>query len=435
MVKKSKNASKRRKISSGLDEAIDEDAALDPELEDFYQDEVDRFHADLDASHEDHSSDEELADEEEVLGIDDVSSDDVSDDASESDGIPSSQAWGKKQSTFYGAERLDGLEGVDRDAVEDAEEEEALKIQQRLVEEMDEDQLDFFQLEAAESEDQSMTQQAEKVVVDVSQLSSKAQWKLLKQDSPEIQDLINDFKSKAREVKEQIHPLVKLVADGRIHGKAAIFIETKFNLYSSYLINVSFYLAMKAKMQNMKRHPVIKRMLQYRTLINKLATVEERFENEIEATLEDPGRTDNSDENDESSVEEDPLSPLKLRPTLDKDSTNVESQKHSRVTLSERLAMMESASRDPPDDSFDQKPDDEEDVERRAIDYAMSKNKGAQAKKRKVDRNPRVKHREKYRKAKIRRKGQVRSYKPEMNKYSGEASGIRAGVVRGVRIR
>ena len=33
------------------------------ELEDFYQDEVDRFHADLDASHEDHSSDEELADE------------------------------------------------------------------------------------------------------------------------------------------------------------------------------------------------------------------------------------------------------------------------------------------------------------------------------------------------------------------------------------
>ena len=65
----------------------------------------------------------------------------------------------------------------------------------------------------------------------------------------------------------------------------------------------------------------------------------------------------------------------------------------------------------------------------------MSKNKGAQAKKRKVDRNPRVKHREKYRKAKIRRKGQVRSYKPEMNKYSGEASGIRAGVVRGVRIR
>lgn len=39
----------------------------------------------------------------------------------------------------------------------------------------------------------------------------------------------------------------------------------------------------------------------------------------------------------------------------------------------------------------------------------MAKNKGLTPKRKKIDRNPRVKHREKFRRAKIRRKGQVRT--------------------------
>lgn len=37
----------------------------------------------------------------------------------------------------------------------------------------------------------------------------------------------------------------------------------------------------------------------------------------------------------------------------------------------------------------------------------MAKNKGLTPKRKKIDRNPRVKHREKFRRAKVRRKGQV----------------------------
>lgn len=60
---------------------------------------------------------------------------------------------------------------------------------------------------------------------------------------------------------------------------------------------------------------------------------------------------------------------------------------------------------------FGQESSDEEDeeggLEKRKITYAISKNKGLTPKRKKEQRNPRVKHREKYRKAKIRRKGQV----------------------------
>ena len=53
--------------------------------------------------------------------------------------------------------------------------------------------------------------------------------------------------------------------------------------------------------------------------------------------------------------------------------------------------------------------DDEDLEERRAITYQMSKNKGLQPKRKKEQRNPRVKHRKKFEKAKVRRKGKFKN--------------------------
>ncbi|VDI46343.1 U3 small nucleolar RNA-associated protein 3 [Mytilus galloprovincialis] len=65
----------------------------------------------------------------------------------------------------------------------------------------------------------------------------------------------------------------------------------------------------------------------------------------------------------------------------------------------------------------------------------IEKNKNIQIKKKKEDRNPRVKLRNKFRKAKIRRKGQVREARTEMKRYGGEVSGIRAGIKRSVKLK
>lgn len=97
----------------------------------------------------------------------------------------------------------------------------------------------------------------------------------------------------------------------------------------------------------------------------------------------------------------------------------------------------------------------------------MAKNKGLTPKRKKIDRNPRVKNKEKYRRAQIRRKGQVcishpqidfslnqgfvtyfprftsvtvhicqvREVRREESKYSGEMSGIRAGVKKSVKLK
>ena len=58
------------------------------------------------------------------------------------------------------------------------------------------------------------------------------------------------------------------------------------------------------------------------------------------------------------------------------------------------------------------------------------KNQGLKAQKRKIDRNPRVKKRVQYKKAVVRRKGQVRDVRTnEGDRYGGETSGV-TGVTR-----
>jgi U3 small nucleolar RNA-associated protein 3 len=67
----------------------------------------------------------------------------------------------------------------------------------------------------------------------------------------------------------------------------------------------------------------------------------------------------------------------------------------------------------------------------RAISKQIFKNRGLVAHKSKLNRNPRVKKREQYRKALIRRKGAVREVRTdEGHKYGGEETGIKTGLSR-----
>ena len=72
-------------------------------------------------------------------------------------------------------------------------------------------------------------------------------------------------------------------------------------------------------------------------------------------------------------------------------------------------------------------------VEKRAINYQISKNKGLTPKRNKMYRNPRVKYRTKARAADIKRKSIVPKVRSQDSRYTGEATGIRTGVVRSAK--
>ena len=113
-----------------------------------------------------------------------------------------------------------------------------------------------------------------------------------------------------------------------------------------------------------------------------------------------------------------------------------EAMRAKKVNQNQDLDMDEE-NEDVQDEAMDENNDailDEESEERRAITYQIAKNKGLQPKRNKVQRNPRVKHRLKFEKAKVRRKGQVREVRKEIKRYGGEVSGINMRVKKGIKL-
>ncbi|KAF6738815.1 Something about silencing protein 10 [Oryzias melastigma] len=104
----------------------------------------------------------------------------------------------------------------------------------------------------------------------------------------------------------------------------------------------------------------------------------------------------------------------------------------------EKRVKLKRKNKDPEAEEVEENNGDDEQQDpdnKRGITYQMAKNKGLTPKRKKIDRNPRVKHREKFRRAKIRRKGQVRDVRREEQRYSGEMSGIRAGVKKSTKLK
>lgn len=96
------------------------------------------------------------------------------------------------------------------------------------------------------------------------------------------------------------------------------------------------------------------------------------------------------------------------------------------------------------DDDDDEVSNEEDDKEaeletdkarqRRPINLAMKKNRGLTPYKKKEYRNPRVKHKIKYKKAISKRRRIVQEAKPELQRYSGEAAGIKTSTIKSIKL-
>uniref|UniRef100_UPI0037E8AAB4 something about silencing protein 10 n=1 Tax=Semicossyphus pulcher TaxID=241346 RepID=UPI0037E8AAB4 len=436
----------------------------------YTKDKIDEFHdekiAKLLASGVQMESDvEDLDDEEEVMALDDSESgeedeegeDEGTDMESDLEGrkeedLPNDMAWGTKKKMFYDTDYVTtkGRSQEELEAEEEEEEEEAKKIQNRLAENLSEEDYDLnlFQEFAVEEKDENKTvEKEERIVKDLQQMSQKEKMKLLKKESPELLELIQDFKAKLTELKDELTPLVQMVTDGKIPpGKGAEYLKTKQQLYLNYCTNISFYLVLKAKRIPAHNHPVIERLLTYRNLINELGSLDARLAPQYQQLLAGEEReqaTSSSAEGRKTKVssKKEKVSG-EAQPEVEEDSdSDLDEEAALRFYRDvEKRMKMKRKSNNPEAEELEEKEEEDEEEEvdpdaKRAITYQMAKNKGLTPKRKKIDRNPRVKHREKFRRAKIRRKGQVREVRREETRYSGERSGIRAGVKKSIKLK
>ncbi|XP_049873127.1 something about silencing protein 10 [Pectinophora gossypiella] len=416
------------------------------------------------------SESDEEEDKKDDLGIADS---DVEGQEKSDDDLPDSKAWGKKKRSYYATDYVDEDYGGFGDDEQDAlmEEEEAKKIQKRLLEQLgDEDFSDFFPKQALEVEEKETV-----IKSDLSQMSKRQKLQLLEKESPEFAGLIDDFKTKLTVAKDNLHPVLELVKDGKLPTcPASKFVKTNYDLILNYCTNISYYLLLKSQRINIQNHPVIKRLYQYRQMLNKmepiylevikpqidkiLLAVKNNLELHITELKEKESKKRKSDK---GSAESAPKK-LKLLSALEKDegedtgvSDDDEDNEGNDFFRSDKEANIQRNDESEESgfsDNDDSTPNDveqdnnkpstssqgqvtEEVGDKREITYQIAKNKGLTPHRKKEQRNPRVKHKLKYRKAKIRRKGAVREPRTEITRYGGEASGIKANVKKSIKIK
>ncbi|KAM9524385.1 something about silencing protein 10 isoform 2-T2 [Salvelinus alpinus] len=429
----------------------------------YTKDKVDEFHDDKISKllargvHMD-SDQEDGDDEEEVMALDLTDSEDEEEEEEEEveeeadmdsdlegkkdDDLPNDMAWGNRKKMFYDSDYVaaKGKSQQDAEADDEEEEEEAKNIQRRLAANLSEEDYDLNLLQEFAVEEQEVGK--ERIVKDLKQMSQKEKMKLLKKESPELLELIQDFKAKLAELKDELQPLLEMVNDGRVPpGKGANYLKTKQQLYLNYCTNISFYLVLKAKRIPAHNHPVIERLLTYRNLINEMGEVDARLAPQLRQLL-------SADQKEKSARKSESSKQITNKKVKVSEEAGAESSEDSYSDLDEEAALrfyrgveerlkLKRKSKNPQaEEGLEEAGDDEVDPDaKRRITYQMAKNKGLTPKRKKIDRNPRVKHREKFRRAKIRRKGQVREVRREETRYSGELSGIRAGVKKSVKLK
>ncbi|CAG4987173.1 unnamed protein product [Parnassius apollo] len=391
-----------------------------------------------------------------------------------SDGdLPDAKAWGKKKRSYYSTDYVDEDYGGFGDDEEDAlmEEQEAKNIQKRLIEQLGEEDfsMEFFNSQITVSDIKETV-----VKSDLSQMSKKQKLQILEKESPEFAGLIDDFKTKLTVAKDDLHPVLELVKGGKLPKcPASKFIKTNYDLILNYCTNISFYLLLKSQRINIQNHPVIKRLYQYRQMLNKmepiyLEVIKPQIDkillavkNNLELTVtKDKNKDGKKRKTDRQSFEHVPKK-LKLINALEKDDGEDTGVSDDDDTAEDQLTdeflkpyssknvqrnineseesgfsdndVVENDDNKPTTSSTEVITDDL--GEKREITYQIAKNKGLTPHRKKEQRNPRVKHKLKYRKAKIRRKGAIREPRSEIARYGGEPSGIKANVKKSIKIK
>ncbi|XP_037724845.1 something about silencing protein 10 [Drosophila subpulchrella] len=351
--------------------------------------------------------------------------------------LPNTMDWGSKRSTYYNTDFVDqdySSYNAQEEEEARAEEEEAKKIQLRLAKRLSEAdfQLDDLQAAAGSSDDDEELEEGEvtKVTTDLTGMTARERRQLLQKDSPEFIGLTQDFQKHLNEVKDLITPVLNYVRNHNVPMVPALKYASLYHtVLSTYCSNVAFYLLLKARRSSVKFHPVVKRLVQLKQLVEQLTPrYEEYIRPQLEALLE------RIQDGDAFTVLDVAQRKAKLQ-ILNKYSNGEQAEQSSDDDDEEDEKDQDQAEEPDDEEAEEEDGENEEELARRGITYQMAKNKGLTPHRKKELRNPRVKHRGKYRKALIRRKGAVRTVRKELQRYGGEMSGIKASVTKSVKFR
>ncbi|KAK9501110.1 hypothetical protein O3M35_002217 [Rhynocoris fuscipes] len=384
-------------------------------------------------------------------------------DKNEEDGLPDSKAWGSKRKNYYNTDYVDkDYLGFDDEEAALTEEQEAKAIQQRLLTQIEGADFTMGLLDKVEEKkEEALTKNVKleiekKIVVDRSKLSEDQLKEFDERETPGFNKLLQDVKYYEEYSKLVLAPLINLYEKSNQKDLDGIkFLKFKYFTIWRFSLNFVFLLHLKARrISNLDRHPIMKRLNEINTLLKKLDSFEMKtnlresmlrilvalsknmnveLSKQVDQTIDIKGKT--------RKERRKMLQLLAKRKEMEEDAHN-NKENIKKIKFADELGMSleESAKMAEEGDDGDEmeeseEDDNETDIGKRPATYQIIKNKGLTPKRKKEMRNPRVRNKNKYKKAIVRRKGQVKVARKEVQKYDGEISGIKKNLSRSIKLK
>ncbi|KAI9300607.1 Sas10 C-terminal domain-containing protein [Cunninghamella echinulata] len=300
-----RDGSKKTRNDEGKINAINTWDDIDHDSEDEFHD----ARGNILLENQDSDQDGQISDHE-IYGLDGIDEEDIDESSEEEDEEQEDEVeettWGQSKKAYYNAD-----EGSDLDEMRE-EEEEALKIQKQRLANMDEadfvdDALAGWGLGADANKDtdkqllESVTKDLDDITFDVSatvathrkNLPLAEKLKILQNESPELMDLMNEFKDKT-EALSLLHGIIlRINKNQKNDHQAAKFIIFQYQLFLNYLTNVSFYFSLKASgTPDIREHPCINALVELRATIEKTEKLETKIKPQLETFLENLDKPD-----------------------------------------------------------------------------------------------------------------------------------------------
>ncbi|CAG8719824.1 16679_t:CDS:10, partial [Funneliformis caledonium] len=297
----------------------------------------------------DTSSEEDDENQEDDL----MSSDDI-DDVDDFD----SQTWGTRKMNYYDADDLSDFDEAKE------EEEEALRLQKKRISKMSEE--DFFDedIGSASKKDtdkenekklmERLNQEVKKISLEskgeiqpeimnkdhYSNLSRTEIIEILQDESPELLELLNEFKEKLSILKNTLTPILEKAKKRNIKDDPAMkFLSIKYHTLFNYLTNISFYLFLRSsETRHLRTHPVIDALVDIRTTWDKLEILESKMEDVINEFIDKLETDEQIDQNDMAVSESSPQKKSDKEKSIKKktkESNKIKSQQLDEVMSEE----------------------------------------------------------------------------------------------------
>lgn len=215
-----------------------------------------------------------------------------SDDEEEEQRKTDKVAWGASKSAYYNADLVD-MEGSEDEEELKEEEEEATRLQREAAAAIDDD--DFGVASSSEDDDNAddggrfqniMDLDRQQTEVDADEDEEELRAAAVRQDALELKALVAELRASLNEVRSRIGPLVQEIKSGDIATSEGVsYLEAKHLLLLHYVASLVFYVLMKAEGRPVQDHPVIARLVEIRSYLEKIRPIDKRLKYQIEKLL------------------------------------------------------------------------------------------------------------------------------------------------------